>query len=139
MPLSTEVGFGPGDIVLDGDPAPPPPKRGTAPNFGPCLLWPNGWMDQDATWHRGMRRPRRQMREATVTDRGCYLALMTKLLFGVMLQQLGTSEAVFSFNGHQQRQHAVLSHPHTCTRTRMSCTWSQYDLYVVGQHAYCVN
>ena len=26
MPLGTEVGLGPGDIVLDGDPA--PPKRG---------------------------------------------------------------------------------------------------------------
>ena len=24
MPLVTEVGLGPGDIVLDGDPAPPP-------------------------------------------------------------------------------------------------------------------
>jgi len=29
MPLGTEVGLGPGDIVLDGDPA-PPMKRGTA-------------------------------------------------------------------------------------------------------------
>ena len=30
-----------------------PPKRGQSPplNFGPCLLWPNGWMDQDGTWH----------------------------------------------------------------------------------------
>jgi len=38
----------PGHIVLDGDSA--PPKRGTAsPVFGPCLLWPNDWMDQDAT------------------------------------------------------------------------------------------
>ena len=28
------------------------PHRGTAsPLFGPCLLWPNGWMDQDATWY----------------------------------------------------------------------------------------
>jgi len=25
-------------------------KGGTTPNFGPCLSWPNGWMDQDATW-----------------------------------------------------------------------------------------
>jgi len=29
MPLGTEVGCGPGHIVLDGDPA-PPPKWGTA-------------------------------------------------------------------------------------------------------------
>jgi len=47
MPLGTKVGHGPGHIVLDGDPA--PPKRGTSPIFGPCLLWPNGWIDQDAT------------------------------------------------------------------------------------------
>jgi len=48
MRLGTEVGLGPGDFVLDGDPA--PPKRGTASQFfGPCLLWPNGWMDEDAT------------------------------------------------------------------------------------------
>ena len=33
MPLGTELGFGPDDIVLDGDPA--PPKRGTAVNFRP--------------------------------------------------------------------------------------------------------
>jgi len=33
MALGTEVGFGPGDIVLDGDPAPPPLKRGTALHF----------------------------------------------------------------------------------------------------------
>ena len=48
MPLGTEVGLGRGHIVLDGDPA-PPPQRGIAPIFGPCLLWPNGWMDEDAT------------------------------------------------------------------------------------------
>jgi len=35
MRLGTEVGLVPGDIVLDGDPA--PPKRGTVPLplFGP--------------------------------------------------------------------------------------------------------
>jgi len=32
MPLDTEEDFGPGDIVLDGDPAPPPQKKeDTAP------------------------------------------------------------------------------------------------------------
>jgi len=30
MPLGTEVGLGPGDIMFDGD-APPPTERGTAP------------------------------------------------------------------------------------------------------------
>jgi len=28
-----EMGLGPGDIVLDGDPAPPPQKGGIAPQF----------------------------------------------------------------------------------------------------------
>jgi len=31
--LGTEVGLGPGDIVLDRDPTPPPEKRDTAPKF----------------------------------------------------------------------------------------------------------
>jgi len=48
MPLGAEEGLDPGDIVLDEDPAPkgaqPPPI------CSPCLLWPNGSMDQDATW-----------------------------------------------------------------------------------------
>ena len=33
MPLGTEVGLGPGDILLDGNPAPPPRKKGTVPQF----------------------------------------------------------------------------------------------------------
>jgi len=37
------------------------PQRGTAshPIFSPCLLWPNGWMDEDATWCGGRPPPRR--------------------------------------------------------------------------------
>jgi len=45
-------------IVLHGDPA-IPPQKGTAPIFGPDLLWPNGWMDYDATWYGDRHRPRR--------------------------------------------------------------------------------
>jgi len=49
MPVGTGVGIGSGHIVLHGEPV-TPLKRGTAaPNFGRCLLWPNGWMDQDAS------------------------------------------------------------------------------------------
>jgi len=37
MPLDMEVGLGPGDFVLDGDPAPPPQKGGGAPHFRPMF------------------------------------------------------------------------------------------------------
>jgi len=37
----------------------PSPKKGAEPPiFGPSLLWPNGWMHQDATWYGG--RPQRR-------------------------------------------------------------------------------
>ena len=45
-PLGMEVCLGLGDFMLDGDPA-PLPKRAQPHNFGPRLLRPNGWMDQD--------------------------------------------------------------------------------------------
>ena len=52
MPLGMEVNLGPGVVVLDRDLAGPPQEGGGAPQiFSPCLLWPNGWMDQDGTWH----------------------------------------------------------------------------------------
>ena len=43
-----EVCLGPVHIVLDGDTAPLPEKETKPPIFGPCLLWPDGWMDEDA-------------------------------------------------------------------------------------------
>jgi len=82
MPLGTEVGIGPdsqfsahvycGQIagwikVAIGMEVPhcarlghssPSPKRDRPQIFGPCLLWPNGWMDSDATWYRSRPRPR---------------------------------------------------------------------------------
>jgi len=56
LPLGMEVGLSPGDFGLDGDPASPSQKGGggrgqSPPIFGPWLLWPDGWMDQDGTWH----------------------------------------------------------------------------------------
>jgi len=40
MKLGTQVGLGPGHLVLDGDPAPLPKNGAQPPIFGPCLLWP---------------------------------------------------------------------------------------------------
>jgi len=45
--------------VLDGDPASPPQKWAEPSNFVRCLLWPNSWMDQDATSYGGRPWPRR--------------------------------------------------------------------------------
>jgi len=55
MKLGVQVGLGPGNIVLDWNPAPPPPKG----HSGPYLLRPNGFMDQDATWYGARPQPRR--------------------------------------------------------------------------------
>ena len=60
MPLGTEVGLALCDIVFDVDPATPRKKEHTHPHpiFDPCLLWPNGWMDDDAAWYGSRPRPR---------------------------------------------------------------------------------
>jgi len=59
MPPGRKVGLDPSDIVLDGDPAPLPQKGSESPIFGPCLLCPNAWMDQDATRYVCRPRPKR--------------------------------------------------------------------------------
>jgi len=59
MSLGMVVGLGPGDLVLDEDLAAPSQKGAEPlPIFGPCLLWPHDWMDQDGTWHGGGPRSR---------------------------------------------------------------------------------
>ena len=61
MSLGMELGLGPGDFALDGDPA-SLLKKGAEPSpqiFGSSLLWPNDWMHQDATWYGGRPQPRR--------------------------------------------------------------------------------
>jgi len=46
MPLGMELGLGPGDILLDGDPVHLMQRGIAAPTFAPCLLWPNGCPSQ---------------------------------------------------------------------------------------------
>jgi len=59
MVVGTDVDLSPGDFMLDGDPAPSQKGGGAAsPIFGPFLLWPNGWMHQDATWYGDRPQPR---------------------------------------------------------------------------------
>jgi len=55
MKHGTQVGLGPGHTYgVRWGPSSPTERGTAAPHlFGPCLLWPNGWMDQDATWCEG--------------------------------------------------------------------------------------
>jgi len=53
------VGIGLRDIVLHGDPNSPSSKEAQPPIFSQCPLWPNGWMDYNATWYGGRPQPRR--------------------------------------------------------------------------------
>jgi len=46
----TQVGLGPGHMVLTGDTAPPPSNGHSLPIFCLYLLLSNGCMDQNATW-----------------------------------------------------------------------------------------
>jgi len=59
MALGMEVSLCPGHTVLNGDAGPLPRKMGYSPQFSAMSIWPNGWMDQDATWyHEGRLQPR---------------------------------------------------------------------------------
>jgi len=68
MKLGMAVGLGPGHIVLDGNPALLSPKEHSPPILGPCLLRPNGWLDQDATWYGGRPRPRQHCARRGLTS-----------------------------------------------------------------------
>jgi len=59
MKLGTQVGFVPGHIVLDGDPA-PLPQRGTAPPTFRSISVAAKWLHGSrCTWYGGRPRPRR--------------------------------------------------------------------------------
>jgi len=49
MPVVMERNLGPGDNVLNGVATLSLLKGAQPPVFGACLLWPNGWMDENAT------------------------------------------------------------------------------------------
>jgi len=66
MPLGMEVCLSSGDFVLDEDPGCLHTKEQSPRIFVPRLLWPNGCMDQDATWYGG--RPRSMRLRSMVTQ-----------------------------------------------------------------------
>jgi len=49
---------GPRGLCVTWGPRSLPKKGAEPPIFGPCSLWPNGWMHQDATWYGSRPQPR---------------------------------------------------------------------------------
>jgi len=74
MPLGTDVDLGLRDVVLDVDPATPRKNGHTHPHpiFGPCLLWPNSWTDEDVARYgsRPRLRPHCTRRGPSSSERG---------------------------------------------------------------------
>jgi len=85
MPLGTEVRPRPTRHCVRCGPTLPPEKRAhpPSPNFGPCSLWPNGWMDEDAAWYgsRSRRRPHIVLDGVLASEKGA----QRPLLFGPCL------------------------------------------------------
>jgi len=52
-----QVGLGTGHIVLDGTQLPLAQRLSVCPVCDVGVLWPNGWTDQDETWHASRPRP----------------------------------------------------------------------------------
>jgi len=130
MALAMEVGLGPGDFVFDGDPATPRTEGTptiTTQFFGPCLLWPNGWMDEGATWYGSRPRPRPHC-----------------IRRGPPLRETGTEPPIFSahvYCGHGRPPQLLLS---SCLRWRrrhlgfIKCGNLRCDEDQKGQYAICV-
>jgi len=58
MPLGMEVGLGPGDFVLDGDPTPQKGGGAHLPNFRPISIVAKRLVRKDATWYGCRPKPR---------------------------------------------------------------------------------
>jgi len=114
--LGMKVDLGPGHIVLDRDPA--PPKRGAQPPplFGPCLLWPNSWMDEGATWYEG--RPRAGQRcarcELNSTPRGTVSNFRPMSVVAKRSPIAATAEHLFTFRVRRRRREMYIGHARPC-------------------------
>ena len=113
MSFCTEISLRSGDIVLDGDPAPPSKNGAQQPLlFGPCILWTNGWIDQDATWYGDRPRPRRHCTRLTPLFSWPYYQLSKLCYLTVILH----------YSHHRNRS------------SRESCCASLWSPYVIGGH-----
>ena len=77
MPLGTEIGIGPGDIVLDGNPASPPKKGHNPPSFRPMSIVAK--LSPISSLFSFAVNVNEQRIIAFLTERCCYLNLRCKV------------------------------------------------------------
>ena len=105
MPLGRKAGFDPSDIVLDGDPSPPPQHGGRDPPiFGPYLLWPNGWMGQDTTCRPRYRLHCVRWGPSSPSPKGAHPQFSAHVCCG---QTAGWIEMALGIGGPWSRQHCA--------------------------------
>jgi len=119
--------------VYDGDPC--YPRKGHAhphPISGSCLLLPNGWMDQDATWYGGERRPRRR---CVRWGRSCPLKEAQSQAFGsCLLCPNGSMDEDATWYTRRPR-----SRPHCIRRGPKSARKGHSSPPLFSAHVYCGN
>jgi len=112
---------------------PPTPKRAEPhPIFGPRLLWPNGCMDQDATWYGvGLREIVFDMDPATPRKR----AYQPHQIFTHVLWPNGWMDEDAAWYGSRPRPHPR-PRPH-CTRRGPSFLERGTAAPLFSAHVYC--
>ena len=99
-----------------------PRKKGTAPLpiFDPCLLWLNGWIDEDATWYGSRPRPRPH----------CVRGRPSSL---PSLRETGTAAPLFTahvYCGHGRPSQLVLSCCCTTYRFAITRLWNHLPYFL---------
>ena len=82
------------------------------PIFGACLLLPNGWMDEDATWYGSRPRPRPHCtrRDPSSRERGTATPLYSAHVYcghGRPSQLLLSSCSTYQRGSHSQRKSLI--------------------------------
>jgi len=114
-------------------PHPQTKKEGAKPPsiFGPCLLWPNGWMDQDATWYRGMLEGRPRPRPHCVRW-GLTSALRRGTTSQFSVHVYCVAKRLDGSGCHSVWRYRPQPRPH-CVRWRPSSSSRSRSLYAVAR------
>ena len=120
MPLGMEVGLASTQAMLCSIGTQlPREKRHThsSPIFGPCLLWPNGWMDEDANCYGS--RPRHRPRGPSCPRKGHSSPLAPSFRSCLLCKKTNQKELLLSvITSNKGNRYKQLSLHSNCIATR---------------------